>query len=242
MERDHCLQHLLLTRFAVKWTGAGFSGEFPPGWLESRFALFEHYCLPSILQQTTSNFLWLLLVHDGFEQVHADRLAGYSERIRVVRDPFRIQDWLQPAVDCLITTRLDSDDALHQGALLHVQRYARAFVLSQQSVWLHNFLNGVQLQAGTRAAYACTKPDSAFLSLFERVHPDKVPITALGGNHSKMATEFPSYQDTAFRGWCMVIHGGNVRNRLRRGAPVLPEEELLPFNLLEPRELPASDA
>ena len=62
--------HYILTRFNVdlynknntKWqkdkNGTNIDPEI---WLENRFKLFETYCLPSIINQTSKNFKWIVL-------------------------------------------------------------------------------------------------------------------------------------------------------------------------------------
>src|SRR4051812_38875530 len=57
------LQHLLLTRLAVRLTdGASIPTD---DWLRARLDLFAKYCAPSVNAQTEKGFRWLLLLDEN---------------------------------------------------------------------------------------------------------------------------------------------------------------------------------
>jgi len=67
-------QHLVVTRYTVK--GRAYS-EFSPEWLEERFRVVHTYCLPSMAQQTATDFSSLTLCDETTDQ---DYVAEIDER------------------------------------------------------------------------------------------------------------------------------------------------------------------
>jgi hypothetical protein len=53
-------EHFLMTYFSVRHATARQWAEFPTPWLETRLALFEAFCLPSVAAQRASDFRWLI--------------------------------------------------------------------------------------------------------------------------------------------------------------------------------------
>jgi len=207
-------QHFVLTRFAVKTSGAGFIGSFPPNWLEMRLRLFERYCLPTMQGQTNGDFQWLLSVHEDFEDEYEQRLIAYDKRIHVVR-PGRpgLTSLIDPSVDVVITTRLDSDDGLNRNVIDRHASIAKDFHAAGRDVLLHNFPRGCKLDEPSGKAYLTWKPNSAFLTMFEKPVAGRIR-SAMSGNHSHMWRELPTVQDDTLCAWLMVVHGKNVRNAI----------------------------
>jgi hypothetical protein len=121
--------HAVITRFSYRGAfGPLRAGRDPldPSTLERRFAVFQATCLPSLLGQTTRNFLWVLLVDTALPATfrqrlerlvsdHPDaRLVSFSKRLNL-----QSLDWLAPHMapheGHLTTTTLDDDDLLHAG-------------------------------------------------------------------------------------------------------------------------------
>ena len=64
MNPDLSFSHFIITRFNIKNQGWEYDKNCKEvnndEWLRHRIEIFEKYCLPSILNQTEKNFLWLV--------------------------------------------------------------------------------------------------------------------------------------------------------------------------------------
>jgi hypothetical protein len=213
--------HVVQTRFSVR-ASWGYQ-EFPLDWLEERVELFDAYCLPSVAGQTCGDFLW---------QVYCDKETNpaiLAELERRADDVPQMQIALTgPGCDnpithvlkateasdqAVITTRLDSDDAIARRYVDAIQAHAAAFVESERETLLLNFPRGFQLDKASGHLYFDWMPRSSFHSLFERV--TTTLTTVLAGNHSKFHEVHPTEHDDSIAAWLMVIHEGNVLNTLR---------------------------
>ena len=94
-----------------------------PANLEFRFKLFEVFCLPGILKQTSQSFKWVILKDKDLPEKYLQRLKKLVEGMQNIYlhtfDPvvsLESMAWLKPYLDdereWLITTNLDDDDVL----------------------------------------------------------------------------------------------------------------------------------
>src|SRR4051812_32723997 len=89
-------------------------------WLEQRLALFRRYCAPSVDAQTCSSFIWVLYVDESIPDWFTEAVESSVEHShRLVRlqeswseHQFRELAELTVGSQWLLTSRLDSDDAL----------------------------------------------------------------------------------------------------------------------------------
>ncbi len=226
-EPDVSFTHVILTRFSLRTSGVGFRGEWEPGWLEHRLELFERYCLPSVLSQTSQDFTWVVFCDPATPGEIVDRLRGYSERITVAdcrrtsglrgNHPDDLRDldpYIDPDAKVVISTRLDSDDALNRGAIAQIQRHAGAFWGSSEELLLHSFPLGCKFDAVNGLVYRSRYQQNAFLSLFER--PGNNVQGVMRDSHTRLEKLCPLERDFSLLGWLQVLHGGNVSNHLTR--------------------------
>jgi hypothetical protein len=235
---DHLLvsvsfQHLVLTRFSVKtsWSWA----EFPMEWLQARLELFEAYCLPSLATQSASEFRWLVYCDESTHPDVLARLRAYREecpQLEVTmtgtgRHPIgMLESLVDPAADVVLTTRIDSDDAMHLDLVAAVQEYLDPFAASDHEQLLINFPRGYKVDVAAARAYYSHLDNSPFHSLAERRGR---PIrTVMSGNHSILHQQYPTHQDHSIPAWLQVVYGGNIRNNITTreiptDAAVLPE-------------------
>src|ERR1035437_5930051 len=136
--------HYLLTKFNVPIASAN-----PPGvhgdidWLRGRWDLFQRYCLPSVQSQSTQEFSWLIFCWSGTPpeiRRLLDNLQNASPLIRVVYTatsptPAQLHRLFapadQPVGSYLLTSRLDSDDALAVWYLERIRHAAEEAVSKQ---------------------------------------------------------------------------------------------------------------
>jgi hypothetical protein len=149
-----------------------------------------------------------------------------------------VRSMVRPDTDVLITGRLDSDDAIADRYVELVQSYADAFHRSEHERMLVNCPRGYRLNVRERPRlYRDWMPNSPFHSLFERPRQSR-PETVLtrvheclreryaglqrlkqltGGKtdgHSRMHQHYPTHQDESMPAWLIVVHEGNMVNRI----------------------------
>jgi hypothetical protein len=124
------IRHFILTRFnnGVYASGGLRGGIGPAEWTRRRLELFNKYTRPSIEAQTVRDFEWILLVDPRTEKWVLDdlELTGVPHHIRIESKfyPIPVNPRTQggflfvrdiidaSSYDYIITTRLDSDDAV----------------------------------------------------------------------------------------------------------------------------------
>ena len=214
--------HLVLTRFNLELGFAGPHEPDDPAWLERRWEPFARFCAPSMRAQRAPH-RWLVLVHSRtppaflrrFTEVGAEPVA-----MEPPHDPAGLTRVVSEAIGDrevrLITTRLDSDDALHPRALAEVQAAA-------DTPGFVNFPLGCQWSpAGYRWMLDRSNP---FISHVEDAGPEAPPQTAYRVAHQWAGRVAPVRQLWRPPRWLQVVHGANeitVREGLRRPLPWKP--------------------
>jgi Putative rhamnosyl transferase len=207
------VSHYVITR----WNVRGFGGSYrDPRWLDERQWLFESFCLPSVRRQILEDFTWLILIDAETPPEARGWLTGCDPRIRLVPigpDPreraLAIRSIIRSGSgDRVITTRLDSDDAIAGNYLHAVRAYdwgVRRFV---------GFEYGLAFDCRTGQLWFRRYRLNPFLSLIEpRDHAESVHVQ----RHEDVCCD--ELVSLASIGWLQVIHGGNLANTLQ-GSPV----------------------
>lgn len=205
--------HLLLTRFsAVPAPGAPPA---PEAWLRYRLAFFYDACLPSVLgQRGAAPVTWLVLLDDRCTdafRADVEELARGAFEPLWTHEPFR-RDSFAAAVAArarapyLITTRLDSDDALASDMLATVQG-----CFAEQERMFVNLPRGVQVDR-SGAVYRSDITSGPFLSLIERRVAGRAPETVYVAKHARARGHAPLRQVRAPVMWAQVVHDDNVSN------------------------------
>jgi hypothetical protein len=212
---------VVLTRFATR-----LAPELPPpsrSWVESRFDLFERYCLASMRANCQDGYLWLLLVDPELPADLLQRIADYEReftQIRVLpvasfsdRDTIaaHIASTLTTADTAVLTTRLDSDDAVSVDFIERLRAAAACVPPAEKRVIV--FSHGYELK-GSRL-YWRIFPRSPFASLLEPIGAAAELQTILNADHEDVDALAPVTVLGAPPAWIQVIHGGNVLNRVR---------------------------
>lgn len=214
--------HLVITRYAVAVPGR----TAPPDadWLRYRLGFFEQALCQSLAAQTCQDFTWLVYVDDrcppdfrdvmddlatefGFEPIWTHEL--FSQR--VARDVAE-----RAATPFVITTRIDSDDAVAKEFVESVQRefkpWDRLFV---------DFMCGLQVDR-SGSVYRFDVPSSPFMSMIER-RGETLPTTVFGMGHTMVRYFGPLRIVVGPPMWLMVVHGGNWQTQIG-GPRVLPRQ------------------
>ena len=134
----------------------------------ARLELFEDFCMPSVVHQTTQNFVWLVYtdpdLHDDLLRAMVDLLAPYPNYylIKTLSNSMwkggQAQNMTQATVYTgdrdqleafmalrnqlpVLETRLDADDALHIGYLEEIQSQAIPFFTKEGVDWMYWCVN-----------------------------------------------------------------------------------------------------
>jgi hypothetical protein len=223
------MDHAILTRFNLPSVGAESVIRAKNDWLTQRVELFERYCLPSVLAQTTSDFRWLIYfdpespawlkerieswtAHDSFVPLFRAEVAREELLSDIELHVGRRHDWL-------ITTNLDNDDAI---AVDFVERVQSAPIRSgRHAIYLGNGL----IRTGD-SVFARRDSCNAFCSVRE---PWIEAQTCWSEWHNLLPTVMPVEIVDGQPGWLQVVHGNNVTNRIRgRLTDPAPYRQLFP--------------
>jgi len=213
--------HFLISRFNIKVAGLP---EVSTQWSEHRWGLFERYCLPSVENQSTKNFCWLLYINPNTPKVILGKLTHTAKRCEFLKlvpvsddaemkahfiDKVRQQSSGKKFV---ITSRLDSDDAIGLNYIEQLQATCKA----ESRRMVLNFDNGLILKpAGGRAlVFRTSQKANPFISLVEKVSPKAQTI--LHQPHLKWAAD-PDYKnlETNEPSWLQIVHEKNVINTVK---------------------------
>jgi hypothetical protein len=213
-------RHVMITRFNVLYRDLAHTPAAGKGldasWLAERFDLFERYCLPSVLAQTSQDFIWLIY----FNEATAPAFVERARRACAGRDNIRLmfcdaydhalverdlRAELIPKPEWLLTTRLDNDDGLRRDFMKRVHDNLR---FSHREAL--NFPNGI-IYAGGKT-YLHRDESNAFLSLIEPFEDFKTVLFVM---HPDMVQLAPVRQIEGDPAWLQVVHDNNIRNRVR---------------------------
>lgn len=212
--------HAILTRFNVRFVADPKAASIgvDPRWLETRFQLFERYCLPSVLGQSEPRFTWFVFFDNATPSPYVERAAALGELREGIVPVFCagtlsldfVKETLRRHVagspEWLLSTRLDNDDGLHRDFVANLQR-AQRFTAEE----VLNFPTGVIYRDGR--AYRRRDPSNAFITLCERFTEAK---TIFGiGQHIDAAASYPLRQLTSDPMWLQVVHETNISNKVR---------------------------
>ena len=141
-------QHLILTRFNVRWAPAS---ELSESWLQHRLDLFRRHCQPSVAGQTATDFRWLVFIDHASPPWLRTAIEACEPAEVVECDQVFSPDVASSLVapharrgHDLITTRLDNDDAI---AFDFLERLGDAATPTAELAFI-NFNNGLQLSEG----------------------------------------------------------------------------------------------
>lgn len=197
--------HVIITRFNL--------GQPSPDWIAPRCPLFERFALPSVRSQTSQQFIWLLLGDAETPVEWRLKLESLlSERMEFVwttRDRAglwsRIAELRKTTHTHLLTTRLDTDDAVARDYVTNVQNAARR---SGRRYFI-NLPLGYRWYDGqvTPSRHASNQ----FISCCEPY--DGFATVHCGAKHTRLRQVGPIVQvATPSPAWVYTYHGTNVWN------------------------------
>jgi len=206
--------HFLLTRFS-----AVFVAGAPPAsedWLYYRLGFFVDAAHPSVVGQRHAEFTWLVVLDDRCPETFRDDVEDLASDGSFTplwtHRPFG-PGTFAPAVAArsdapyLITTRMDSDDAIAVDFMAAVQGQ-----FAEQDRLFVSFTRGVQLDRSGRV-YRRDEISNPFLSFIERRIPGSLPATVhVAAAHTRARAHGPLREVKAPPMWAQVVHGTNLYN------------------------------
>lgn len=213
------MQHFILTRFnLLLWNR---DKERQPvrtfAWLEHRFTIFEHYCLPSIVNQTIKNFEWIVLFDSNTPDQFKDKIKEFQQRCpqltpvfvepkngRFFAEIFRREVVKRLTAERVITTYLDNDDALDVKFVEDIQKRVAGF---SDGTFIY-YSHGYQLFTDKNYALRVYYPRNHFVSVVECVALSSVKTIYGYGSHYYIdkieGAKIEYVLDQPM--WCEVIH------------------------------------
>jgi hypothetical protein len=189
-------------------------------YLETRFRLFEKFCLPSVGSQSNQNFKWLVFFDQLTPDNYKNRIESYSKYsnfVPIYVDEYNsttlragIADNLTDNPEYLITTNLDNDDAISRDFVKLVQEE-----FNEQKFAVISFPYGYVWKEPSGKIYLREYLSNPFISLIESVENFKtvyhIPHQEYVSKYAKLGWIKPIKSQPT---WMQVIHGSNVRNRV----------------------------
>lgn len=233
------LHHFLLTRFNLRlWSQDKTARTIDPDkWIERRMALFETYCLPSVMGQSCGDFTWVLLIDAHTPSAVMKRLyrnkkqcpqmylvrvqseygLHFAEIFSQVVDQLLSEQQAKEGDRCL-TTFLDNDDCLAQDFVAETQRCCKDLA----APCFLSFDYGLQVYTEmehftTRICY----PNNHFLTFTETVTGEGFkPKTCYGyGSHFLLQkyglAQVEHVSDASHPMWIELIHSENIDNDVK---------------------------
>lgn len=219
------MQYFILTRFNLKLWHQDKHHERvrTREWLDDRFALFEKYCLPSLVGQTCQDFTWIVLFDSQTPQAYRNRIAGLQERCPQLTpvfvepvDSHSFGRMFRNAVvarlngERVVTTYLDNDDALDIHFVEDMRRRAEGL---DNGTFLF-YVNGYQYFTEFRALMRIKYRRNHFVSVVESGEPETTKTIFGYGSHYYIhkihGVRVEYVKDVPL--WCEVIHKRNMGN------------------------------
>jgi hypothetical protein len=225
------LKHIILMRYNLRCPG--FTKSSDPEWMKNRCELFENRMMPSLYAQTNQNFVCVPLMdrprtpEDIYKRVESWRCdviqpAWFGDEFAVdgvMYDSPPLWPICEAAVrihtadlklgGVLVTTRMDSDDAIHEKFVETTQQEAKPNTLE-----FLNFYYGWLEKGGVY--YPDEHGKNMFITLVEPFTPKQPPLTVHRVWHKKASTLAPIRQiGGTEKMWLRGIHSENKSSKIR---------------------------
>lgn len=207
--------HFILTIFNLP-----VYGDVPDEqWHLQRFQLFREFCFPSVRGQSRQDFKWLVFFSINTPKQHEKAIldfSTYQNFIPIYIDSLStFHDSLRNAItkhsrynaEYIITTRLDNDDAISS---FYVEQIQDSF--ANQTFQFLSFPYGVVWHK--QKVYIYIDNYNPFVSLIEHA-ADYKTIHCITHREIYTLGEVKQLGSKAQPAWMQVVHGNNIRNRVR---------------------------
>jgi hypothetical protein len=243
-------RHFVLTRFNIKLdTFPSHDKNNRPvhteEWLENRFCLFEEYCLPSMINQTCTDFIWFVLFDTETPDRFLQKIKVYEEQYPFFKPLFLesgnpdflrkkfneiVVKYLGADDQYIITSRIDNDDAFHRDMIRDVQELFN----KQENVFV-SFIYGLQFDTRRKVLARMHYDNNHFISRIEK-RSDAID-TVLTHEHTQIGkvTDVIYIDNRKKPLWLEIIHEGNIINYLYSSSVPLASNKMAPSFALKER-------
>ncbi len=192
-------------------------------WLEHRFLLFEHYCLPSIKSQTCQDFDWIVLFDSTTPEQFKERIIRYQHECpqlvpvfvapqngRFFARVFQEEMIKRMKAHRVISTYLDNDDALNIRFIEDMRK--RAASVPDGTFFYYD--EGYQYYTEDKYLIQIHYPRNHFVSVVEKGDAAAVKgVFGYGGHYYIDQINGIRIEHIKTRPmWCEVIHEKNMLN------------------------------
>jgi hypothetical protein len=248
-------QHFVITQFNLRNlpNSNNSSHENWIKWTQNRIVIFKEYCLPSLADQTSMNFIWLLY----FDEDSRKEFMPFMDELSAV--PFiricycsRNEDFQESYIRevkkradkdaaWILTTRIDNDDCLHRDAIKVIQQN-----FTEKNRFLISLASGYVMSARDKTLSHYFYPMSPFLTLIEKNDAEIKGVFEKGHTkwdelrlfiYREIWLEYFNRKARKSRFilknplWIQIVHGENISNSFYRGLPVLRNIKLDDFSI-----------
>lgn len=217
-------KHLILTRFNVPSKIPIFQKDqyarpvCDSAWMDHRFEIFERYCLPSMREQSCQNFEWCVFLDPLTEDRYKHRILSLQKSYPKLTPVFLNKTTIRKSAQVfagsapyLISTRLDSDDALHREAVALIQSRFCA-----QDFEFVNLEKGYRYDVEQNLLYAHEDNLGHFMSLIEK-NEGEIRSVYLASHHE--VNQWGRVQQVSGgRYWLETCHERTMTRRVFGGA------------------------
>jgi len=212
-------EHIIITRFNIKheeWKNKVRNTNWEK-WMKERVKIFKKYCSPSVANQSTNEFVWLVCIDPNTKDKYRKSILeekSKSKSIEVIEvDSLKsltkdVKSYILNNVEeeFVITSRLDNDDAIEKNFVKDIQD-----MFDKQSYKPISMAKGFQLILGEENRLRkINTPNGPFMSLIESVSGSMK--TVYGKKHYEWNDSLTKIVNDEPR-WIQVIHRKNVSNR-----------------------------
>jgi len=211
-------------------------------WREVRLRLMERFLGSSVRSQTHAEFEWWILCDLQCPAETLTRIRRIDPRVRIglvgpegepaaaieladlrIGPGYRLSQAFPADADIVISTRIDSDDAMDRQFMQVQRERTPLFLESNVSRFLVVAGAGYQYNLDKRRAISTEWSRSSIQTMYERTDMVARLVTGLSGNHGQVPELYPGFADFSRMSWLWVIHGHNVSSGMRRGPGANPE-------------------
>ena len=239
-------KHYIITRFNLRVDDWDYTKNnevvLTKEWLDHRFLLFKHFCLPSMINQLNQNFTWLVffdvntsekhrsIIHEiseSYKNLHAFYIDGYEEMNPSLLD-FIHKDISQND-KYIITSRIDNDDCLHRDYIDQIQG-----AFDKQEMCIVDIPDGYQLvlnENSNKQIVEIREVRNYFNPFISLIEFSKNPETIMSKMHKEWRNSPQHISIQNDRLWIEIIHGKNKLNAVKPFSRIAKKIEYDAFSL-----------